>query len=272
MKKNLIYSIAFFMIFLIITLPFYVSDVFAQQDVSKIDRIVYPTPTGLGNASGYMLPTDTLLIVANLRAKGVAEAEVASHVFFAAGSTREPFDSCESLNLSWYDCTFQKQFTGLFPGVYSGNVLLEADDCVGCVNSFQIIVDGIVPQLSDVSILPNSTNAQNLTVSYKATDAACNAPECAGKCSGIDRVVFYPSNNIQQNKCEVSAAKTTNAAGLASGKHSLCISAFDKAGNGNFLNSTCSNITIDREAPIVSTPRITDSAGRAFSYMPACKS
>ena len=276
MKGKIIYSAVFFMIFLIITLPFYISDVFAQ-DVSKIDKLAYPTPTGVANAPGYMMSSDVLTIIASLRAKGIADAEVASHLFFVAGDFKEPFTSCESQNSSWYSCIIQKPYIGLYPSVYEGNVILEAPSCEGCTKKFTITIDGKAPEVSNLDISPNMTKSGTVNVSYEITDSACDEPDCKDKCSGIDQVRFFEEKsyknfqyleNVSENeKCSVSGIAEASISGLPSGQHSLCIAASDKAGNLN--NATCKNITIDREPPVISDLRITDRAGKAFAYVPA---
>ncbi|MEM4336929.1 MAG: hypothetical protein QXG86_02910 [Candidatus Woesearchaeota archaeon] len=278
MNKKTIYTVTFFMIFLIITIPFYVSNAYAQQDVSKIDRIVYPTPTGTGNASGYMMPTDTLRIVANLRAKNLLEEEAASRVFFTGGDVKEPFNSCKSLGENWYDCTYEKNFVELLPGIYEGNIILEADDCVGCVKPFQITVDGYAPKILTADMTPQITNSKEINVIYRIEDSACDSPQCKGRCAGINKIFFYPENDIrniqvidisQEQKCELSNAKIVNISMLKSGVYSLCVAASDKAGNGDLLNNKkCQTIIIDREAPVVSSVLITDTNGNIVSYLP----
>jgi len=277
MKKEIIWSIAFAMIFLVITIPFYVSDAFAQN--SGIDHVVYPTPTGTGNVSKFMLSTDTLTIVANLRALGVAEADVPNKVFANFGA-KEPFQSCKSLGSQWYDCTYQKQFSDVPGGNYQGKITLEADQCTsGCDAQVDFNVDGIPPKFSSFTITPRKTNGENVSISYSATDSACLAG-CGQLCAGIKTILLYPSNNYANILANLFVNQSPNSpsgcldvrtfqisvGNLSSGNYSICIAGIDNLGNTN-LSGTCQNLVIAKNPPTVGTPVITDEQGNAILFL-----
>ncbi|MCX6774880.1 MAG: hypothetical protein NTY99_02200, partial [DPANN group archaeon] len=75
MRAKFLWATAFAMVFLVVTIPFYVADAFAD---SAIDRVIYPSPSGANNASGFMMSSDTLTILVNLRLDGVAPADAAT--------------------------------------------------------------------------------------------------------------------------------------------------------------------------------------------------
>ena len=277
-KKELIWSIALAMIFLVVTIPFYVSSVFAQ-DISKIDHIVSPTPTGSNNASGFIMSSDTLTIIVNLRATGIPETDVAKYVFADFGK-KEEFTSCNSLGSSWYNCVYQKQLSGMPGGTYSGQIILDAPSCTSCNVPVSFNVDALPPEFSEFSITPQKTNSQNVTISYKADDKACIG--CNDICSGIKNVIIYPSNDYSKIIANISVNQQPNSASscadfrtsnisisaLGSGNYSICIAATDNAGNSNITPNKCTNLVIAREPPTVGTPMITDSSGNIFTYAP----
>ena len=278
MNSKLLQSAAMAMIFLVVTLPFYVADVFAQ-DNSKIDRIIHPSPSGAANVSGFMAPSDVLTIIASLRAAQIPEAEVAQNVFAQFGQ-KEPFSSCEALGSQWYNCVFRKELANMPGGKYSGNVIFEAPYCTSCSVPLSVTVDSMPPSFSSFTLSAQKTNQQSITAEYTANDRACFA--CGEECSGIKKVIIYPSNdhsnilaNIEVNQSPNSPQSCLDVRNvelqlstLPSGNYSICIAGLDNVGNVNITPKTCRNLVIAREPPQIGTPIITDAYGNAFTYVP----
>ncbi len=276
MRKTTLWSIALAMIFLIITFPFYVADAYAVNSI--IDTV---RPYGSTNTTGFMRGSDTLSITARALVLGVPEAEVANSLTVDFGTTPESFQNCEALGSDWYRCLYQRELLNMPGGTYTGNVILNAQDCAGaCTKPVRISVDRLPPSFSSFTIAPSKTNEDNVTVDYSANDEACL--NCQDLCAGIKAVLIYPSNDYSNILKTIEVNQSSNApsgcadtrtfkmpvGNLPSGNYSICIAGLDNAGNINITPNTCTNLVIAREPPAIETPKIVDESGSLLTFLP----
>ncbi|MDO8741007.1 MAG: hypothetical protein Q7J54_05550 [Candidatus Woesearchaeota archaeon] len=261
--KNYIVFIASFLIFLILTLPFYIANVFATGITVKS---IY----GSNGVQGYRKATDSTNVDVDAQIDG--DSSIApSQVTFGVGDV---FSSCRNMGAS-FNCSYRSSSFTIDAKSYSYTIHLYDDNSTEVITApATTTVDNIAPTAA-IDVLQNGTNANsNISVTYSVTDTACADSSCTGKCSGIKEIKLYKYDaanlieTIPVNTADCSNEATiSRAASLfnyGNGSTQACLVAYDNIGQSSSL--MCDVFIVDSSDPQISSLQIL-SNGEAVTYV-----
>ncbi len=261
--RNYIFFIAAFMIFLILTLPFYTANVFATG-------ITVTSIYGSNGVQGYRKATDSTNVDVDAQIDGDSSI-VPSQVTFGVGDV---FSSCRNMGAS-FNCSYRSTSFTVDAKSYSYTIHLYNDTGTEVITAATTItIDNIAPTAA-VDVLQNGTNANsNISITYSAADTACADSSCTGKCSGIKEIKLYKYDAanlietipINTKECSNGAAISRSASlfNYGNGSTQACVVAYDNIGQASSL--ICDGFIVDSSAPAISSLQIL-SNGKAVTYV-----
>jgi hypothetical protein len=268
MKEHYLYSIALFMICLIITLPIYVSNAYAAGLTNIKIR-------GGDGVEGYIKDGDTVVIEADSQISGDTSISVDQNRYGGSGicSQGMPFDSCVDPDKDGnFHCSISLDTTGwvLNHPRHKFDIFSFKDDCsLYDARSVYGYFDTVSPTVS-LSVDKYVTNNE-----IKWNAHVRDWDDLQGStCSGIDRVDFYlnDQNNMVDsvegtNLCQDTLVVTHDATDFPNGDYVLYAKAYDRFDNPSQIAQTY--FSIDTIPPDIFTSSMTikDSTGREIEYL-----
>ncbi|MBN2421244.1 hypothetical protein JXB27_03115 [Candidatus Woesearchaeota archaeon] len=250
-KINYLQSSAIFMALLVISMPIYISSVYAQDSSANFDVYVLNSE----ETEGYRARNDRSIVVAEINAPGVSVEDVR-----LVTSNNAAFQSCSPQDGKTI-CKYEFS-QGSWPlGSYTFVVRY------GSTKSATVIVDDYAPNVTITGI----DNGKELSVSYNIRE---RISEGSSQCSGIKRLSFVlggvvvnttilPSStgcSITGGTSKMSVPSTNNI------EKFFCVEAYDGAGN---KGSSCEKIIIDREPSSASNPYLAKANGDRIDFITA---
>jgi len=268
-RKNYLHSIALFMICLIITIPIYVSNVYAAG-LSNIK--VY----GKDGVEGYIKDGDTVTIEADSQVSGDTDVNAAQNRLGGQGvcTAGLPFDSCTDPDKDGkFHCVISLDTSGstLTHPRTPFDIYLYKDDC-SFYDTKKVYgyFDSIAPTLT-LKVDPNRANKEIKWITTVRDFDDLNGATC----SGISRVEFSlndPSNIVQtidwaSKSCSNTTVTTRSAYDFPNGDYTLYAKAYDRFNNPSSVVKAY--FSIDTIPPDVdeSSLNITDAAGKEIHYL-----
>lgn len=261
--KNYIVFIAGFLIFLILTLPFYTANVFATGITVKS---VY----GSNGVQGYRKATDSTNVDVDAQIDG--DSSIApSQVTFGIGDV---FNSCGNMGAS-FNCSYRSSSFTIDAKSYSYTIHLYDDAGTEVITApATMTVDNIAPT-AYLDVLQNGTSADsNISITYSIADTACADSSCTGKCSGIKEIKLYkydaanPIETIPVNTAdcsnEAAISRSASLFNYGNGSTQACVVAYDNIGQASSL--VCDGFIVDSSDPEISSLEIL-SNGEAVTYV-----
>ena len=196
-RENYLEFVASFLIVLIVTIPLYVADVYANIESVSVK--------GSDGIEAYARPSDFLnfKVKASINGTKIAPEQV------ILGSDYK-FQKCASGVEGSYECTLR------FPA--TGNDDFEARSLSYTINLFdengtlddsvtdEFTIDNKPPEVTVSATKDKYSSKENVTINYEITDFACDDDLCSGKCSGIKDVEFSSSDKSFSQKVDVSTS------------------------------------------------------------------
>src|SRR3989344_632168 len=185
MRKKTLRFVAVWMSLLIVMLPLYVSDVFAQQtDVINVRGV----KGGDGISNVRRGTGDFTKIEVEVFSSKILTAQNIQLKSTSPGAAPATFNTCT--DISPYLCTWQSSTGNLPSGAYSFYACIgNCNACfrTSCKKTATIYVDGVAPTVDLLTADRTMTNGGKIKLHYKITDRACLAATCSGKCSGLNK-------------------------------------------------------------------------------------
>jgi hypothetical protein len=257
MKKNL-ESMAMFMICLIITLPVYISSVYA--DINNIEAY------GAKGIKDFVVKEYDLTINAQ-----VTGTPTASDIKLKSGPLYTLFDSCSGSANTSYTCTINLLYgaNGGLEICPSTQFMIEQyDGSPYPIDTKAILVKcDSQPPMTSLSLSPQQTDGKEVILSYTITDPKNSATEC----SGINRIEFYTSVSpspatldVNSTGCSYSSSTSIPASSYPDGNVTVYMKVYDKMDQSSI---TSSSFIIDKTPPsATASVKITDTSGRDLIY------
>jgi hypothetical protein len=265
MNKNM-QSMAFFMICLVVSLPIYVSDAYAN-----INRVTAQGTEGIPN---FVLPEYDLTITADASLDSGSPKKEQVRLKNPFDNNAVEFDSCSPSGNSSSSCTInivkdentpleicpQKTFEVQLYDSYPGIPVDTKTVAVKC--------DSQGPSVS-VSVTPQIIKSGNIMLSYSISDEPITPMT---RCSGIERIEYYFNSvssgaaplNINTTPCTYSNTLPHDISSYGDGLTTIIVKAYDRMGNSNSGNAS---FIVDKRAPSASaSAEITDAYGNAIPY------
>lgn len=255
-------GVASFMIFLIITLPFYVSNVMAvDQDTVNIIR-----RSGENDVDGFRKSFDTTSIdveVSPTPARVVQPSQIQA-VLNVPGNSPAPFSSCTLTSGSLYSCTYDGITNTLPSGTY--NWVVCGVDCLpcntgtlpvsACRKSTSITIDQEAPMVTTRAVSPSASNGGEATISFGLSDSIGGSSSVCSGIGGVDILygsILVAHLNVNTTDCTRSLTHTFSSSGFPNGNGTLCIFPSDRVGNSASVAdaSNCIAFAKDDTPPMV---------------------
>lgn len=279
--------LACFMISLMLTMPVYISSVYAPDDEEIIEdevtaQITNIIATGKDDVGGYTSTQedDFIKLIVSLVYTKEAFDKSQLWIYFNDLGKYTP-EECTSSEASTYECVFQTSIFNTNAGIVNYEInLVDISSLILDTETGSIIVDGLSPTLS---LSPTKKAAeQKVTFKLDAEDKACTATTCTNKCSGLADVQLYikegeegeegtakePFHEITTfEKCKYSEiiSKTYTELGITGGEIEFCAKALDKVG---LEKETCVKENLDVTAPeIIDTSFTIKKGGMPLNYI-----
>src|SRR3989338_6082553 len=176
LKRSYLEHIALFLIFLIITLPFYVADVMAANNADTINILNVSGESGMPNyRKGFDTTKINVEVIPNPD-RAVQPPQVKA-VVNNPGNTPMSFTTCVGAGGSRYICSFDSVTNTLDAGTY--NFLVCGIDCQPCVPNgpvmncrkpASITVDKEAPKVTSRSVTPQATNGGDFIITFQLSD------------------------------------------------------------------------------------------------------
>ena len=266
-KEKYFQFVASFMIVLVMTLPFYASEVYAG-----IEKI---TIKGTDGIEGFARSQDTLeFSVEATTANGTLTKDQ-----IYVGNTK--FDKCASSQSGASTCTLKYPASGKqqFESkpvpfaiyLYKDSSKQQLEDSM----SGTVLIDSIAPSLQ-LSVQKNTFSGQeNIELNYQASDLSCIDPACASQCAGLKSIEFSGGNGsfkqaVSPNLtgCSASGSISIDSKKLKNGLNAITAKAFDKFSQQS--QEIRLEVTVDSVAPeiLASTFSLTTRGIALNSYSP----
>ena len=247
MKLQIKELITVLLIQLILTIPFYTTNVYAT--INKI------TVKGSDGISGYAREKDFL----NFEVKAfIFNDKVTNDQVFLGNNIK--FDKCVGSITNGSDCTlrFPSNGTQTFsPMAVPFTINLFNDNgTLDDSKTSTVIIDNLAPQLS-LSISQNKFNSkQDVRIDYSISDTACNDPSCAGACSGIKDIEFFTSDGSFNQKVDILTSSCNFVSNISITSQTFIdgsVTVFAKARDNFNQASTNKSVTftVDATPPII---------------------
>jgi len=217
MKKSL-YIKGMFMIFLILTLPFYISNVYAQTQLT-VTRY-----SGDAGVNGFFDSYDRWLLETTASVEG--DPEITPNQVRVNGYSMQ---NCSEISpAETYKCTYESAYYSLAGGTYTSTVELFSDDNSSLQSQEINMTMDNLPPIILFDRLPIQ-NRSAVSVAYTIKDQAWQENDFS-ICSGLSRVEFWDNGikldeqNITAPGCLYSATTTVPLPSTGN----LIIKAYDK--------------------------------------------
>ncbi len=282
-KPEILKTLAIFMSFLVITIPFYVSNVYAVSGNVNIESI-----KGSDGIENVAKAGDTVQVEAQVTPGEHVEASAladALHLSYPGSYEFWSFTSCTGQPGGGppYTCSYSLTASP-FPGKRNLDVCLGgggnccSNDCSSCSDqncraSSYILVDGFGPLLESFDISPRNTTGTGLSASYSVKDRL--GATASDYCSGISRIEITKldgtslhSDDINSEDCSKSGTiDDFSLSSLSNGVHTICLKAYDLLDQES-AGSKCVEIRKDDTQPVIDAAGVYDESGTApISYI-----
>ncbi|MBI4149912.1 hypothetical protein HY488_00750 [Candidatus Woesearchaeota archaeon] len=260
MKRGL-KGIASFMIFLIVTLPFYVSSVMAAPDTLTVVKT-----SGEDGVSGFRRGFDATKITVEVSPdppRSVQPSQI-QWVLNYGGNSTNPFTCCtQKSGSAAYTCVADGIMSPLTFGTYSylacgvGCTCNPGEGVTTCRKETTITTDDAAPTVTSKSVSPSVSNGGDATLSLTLADGIGGD---AAICSGIGTVdimygsILVASVLVNTTACTHSFTQTFSSASFPNGNDSLCIFPSDRLGNvlTGMTSENCLSFAKDDTPPSIS--------------------
>lgn len=250
-KENYLHSIALFLIFLILTIPFYTTSVYATINSVSVK--------GSAGIEGYAKKTDFL----NFNVLAVISNNTVTKDQVVLGSNTK-FDTCTGTLNNGSSCTsrFPSNGTEQFDSkaIPFTIKLFNSNGTLDDTKLSTVVIDNKAPDLK-ISVQQQKFNSkQNVVVNYDATDFACEDPSCSNKCVGLKSIDFNSSSSFRQtiafnasntstSTCTASSSITIESKKFNEGENTLLAKATDKFDQTSQQQSV--TFTVDTKGPTI---------------------
>ncbi|MFC1691470.1 hypothetical protein ACFL0W_04795 [Nanoarchaeota archaeon] len=268
-------QVAIFMVFLIVTLPFYISSAYAYDSGSfSVTEVSSESGISAGDAYHFRRANyDRLKTVVEGKNPLGYSSPSSSDFKFAYGRFAETFDSCSKrlefgLNVS--DCEYLSDHYDLTAGFYNYNLRFDAKTTSSSTpyklreEPITVVSDGLKPIVKIFKISKKITNAESIEFEYDIEDKACAS--CGDVSSGIKTLQLFDGGvtptvydeialNLPANQGKAYGEAVVSSNKLGNGPKRICLRADDNVGNGLFnlpgLPVVCDDIIIDNTPPVI---------------------
>ena len=255
MNNKQLQPIAMFMICLIITLPIYVSSVYA--DINNVRAY------GKAGVENFITQQYDLTIEAGVTGNPTEDKVKLTH---PKSNLATYFDSCSSTGNDSSLCIVNI--------VYNVNSVVEL--CPSATFNIEYETDSesvmvkcdAKPPIITLSVSPQSTTGEDVTLSYNIQDPK----DATTECSGIDKIEFYLNSlssgaaTIQTNSsaCYYSSSIIISASLYNDGEVVVFLKAYDKLGQSSVANTS---FIVDKTGPEgEAAVELTDLYGTTIQY------
>lgn len=269
-EKNYPKNMAFFMIFLVLTIPFVSAQAFASTTVT------INSYSGKNAVSGVLSTyEDALTVQAEVIVDNVTDNFTnfsTNNVYVDVFGKQEAMDSCEQAD-SMYICSYTSATADRTSAEKTLSVHVYNDaGIVAATADVTIVIDGEKPFFTSFTY-PSMWTSEVVNISYALEDTACS--DC-DSCSGLDRVEFFVNGTLEENTtiatgsddCDYEATLETSVADLAieQGAQQLCAYVYDSVQNNQ---KKCVSVVVDTIAPSLSSSSflIADDNGNAIEHL-----
>lgn len=237
---------------LVIFLPIYSANVFAENRLEVISR------SGTENIEGYVrnklivdFTGDALKISVAARLDEPLDPEINPNQVRIGGPPGLPFTTC-SPRLDYFICDYTLPIYKWDAIRQPLIIYLFSDEDVQVLDTpTYVTLDNLAPEIEFIGTPVQSLN--NVKVEYRITDRACVDPSCQGECSGINRIEFWDGGNefeefeIVLDTPECVYPNTTILPVPSTG--SIIIKAYDRV--GQMSRKTSPEFTLDLSPPVI---------------------
>ncbi|MBI2656133.1 hypothetical protein HYX03_00150 [Candidatus Woesearchaeota archaeon] len=246
-KEKYLHFVASFLIVLVLTLPFYTTNVYAT--ISKI------TAKGGDGIEGYAKSTDFL----NFNVQASISSDTITNDQVVLGSDVK-FDSCAASLSNGSECTLKYPSNGtdsfeLKSVPFTVN-LYKDDKTLDDSKSSTVTIDNKAPQVALSVPQSKFSSQQSVVVNYDVTDYACDDSSCSSKCVGIKNIEFYTLNgafkqtiNPAANDCNFKSSISIDPKTFDDGRNSVFAKATDKF--NQVSSETSVTFTVDSNGPSI---------------------
>jgi len=250
-NKEYLYSIATFLIALIISLPIYSSVVFAGLSEESIK--------GNDDIEGYVREDDTYWVEVTASVSGDPTIDP-SQVRFTDESGA-PFQACNDIGNDEFVCTYSALTSTISSNPFQLTIKLFND---GQNEDSSVTISGVKdvlgPEISSFSTDKSVVGDEDITFSYNIEERACESG-CSGKCSGIDFLAITSGSyskvidiNTNEDDCTESGTFTESVSSITSleyGDVTVEAKAYDNFGQVSSTVST--TFMVDKSYPVIDT-------------------
>ncbi|MBT7902950.1 hypothetical protein HN587_03730 [Candidatus Woesearchaeota archaeon] len=260
-------KIAIFMVFLIITLPIYVSEVNAAM-ITNVD--VYGQKQIINQDQGFIESTDTLTVIVNSTISSTEDNDLGANQVKILEEPGWQFE-CELINatLGKWSCNVNNPEFSVPPSmnVLSFKVQLfnDANMPMSPPKGGQVLVERLAPS----GTWDFQMNETHTWATFDIEDKSCVGPACSGKCSGVKELRFnVDGNTIAINttfddKCkQIGEINLPIAVQGTETKH-ICMELTDNI--GIVSKPICHDIELDKTPPNVEQLIFIDSNGNTIT-------
>jgi len=264
MRKQSYRRLASFLMFLVISIPFYTASVFGQ--IESIDA------KGKAGISNFINENDQITFKAVIKMQ--SDPQITTNQVLL-GNTLQ-FDSCAP-GTNGVECMlkFPKNSTTIFDsGPLPYTVTLKNDaNAVVEEETRTIYVDTKPPVFTLFTVDQAQVASGMVVLDMTVQDAACSASACLGKCSGISRIEIYEVDKslketiaVNSNSCTVQQHYEISTSKFIEGSHTLVVKAYDLLQQPSLEQSV--TFDLDKSAPYIdpSTFKVTDGTEYDLSY------
>lgn len=245
-NKNYLQFIASFLIALVLTIPFYITSVYAV--INKI------SVKGSDGVEGYSRAEDFL----NFDVEASIQDDTITNNQVILGSNIQ-FDRCTpSTSNSQCILRFPNNGTEAFEfrsQPFTVN-LFKDDGVLDDSKSSEITIDNKPPVIKLSVSQAKFSSQQTIVVNYDVTDFACDDPSCNGKCVGINNIELYTLDGAFKQtiasttgNCNAKSSISIEPSAFNDGKNSIFAKATDKF--GQVSPETSVTFTVDKLAPSI---------------------
>ncbi|MBS3098389.1 hypothetical protein J4209_06365, partial [Candidatus Woesearchaeota archaeon] len=258
-----IHTVAIYLIVLVLTIPFYIADVFAELNDVRAK--------GSDNIYGYMRIDDNATFEA--RANITGDSLITSSQLKLG--TQTGFNCTGSVfGLNNFECYVEKFISGVSTYIlFTINLYNDTGTLEDSVTR-NITVDNKAPAVTLFSISPASTNTGTVDLVYNIQDYAYTTSDIT-LCSGVKRVEFYNDSsgtnlvaydNLYLSNCTVTGSKQYTSS-ISTGTETVCIKAIDNFDQASAITS-CQSFEVDVVGPVIDSNSliIKDSNGDELNY------
>ncbi|MBI4450956.1 hypothetical protein HY642_03200 [Candidatus Woesearchaeota archaeon] len=253
--------IASWMMILIIGLPIYAAQVMAASLQVNV--------VGQDNMAGYARQNDRLKIDALVGLPEEASLDFGQFQMTVAGRFY-PITECNTTTARNYKCLFEYPLIGAQQETLLFN-LTNDDRQPLASTSKTVVVDALGPDVKRVTVQPNVSSSNTVTVSYRAEDYASQNGN-TNDCTGVQKLIFTVGNQVVNDK-ELGARGQCVKEGSfqfttqATGDVSVCAKALD------FFNQSgatqCATFTVDKSPPniLATSLAVVDKDGNPVTFL-----